>query len=126
MDGRKSCNIKEVLDWYRDEGARDLRRSELNEVVESMTCLNTLEGKNWEVGKSWKSEKSNHNIVMNEKFVKNILMNEQFVKTCVMNAKIDPKVLMDLSMFKIGGWNNLEASNQTLFNSLLMITNRGC
>ena len=31
MDGRESRYIKEVLDWYRDEDARDLRRSALNE-----------------------------------------------------------------------------------------------
>ena len=36
--------IKEVLDCYRDEDAGDLRRSELNELVERMTCLNALEG----------------------------------------------------------------------------------
>ena len=31
-----------------------------------------------------------------------------------MNAKIDPKVVMDLSIFKIGGWNSLQPSNQKL------------
>ena len=31
MDGRESRYIEEVLDWNRDEDARDLRRSELNE-----------------------------------------------------------------------------------------------
>ena len=35
MDGRKSRYIGEVLDWYRDEDARDVRRSELNEQVEN-------------------------------------------------------------------------------------------
>ena len=54
MDGRESRYIKEVLDWYRDERATDLRRSELNELVESMTCLNAIEvkvGKVRKVGK---------------------------------------------------------------------------
>ena len=32
-DGRESRYIKEVLDWYREEDAGDLRRSELNEKV---------------------------------------------------------------------------------------------
>ena len=32
MDGRKSCYIGEVLDWYRGEDARYLKRSELNEL----------------------------------------------------------------------------------------------
>ena len=54
-----------------------------------------------------KSEKSNQNIVMNEKFVNHI----------VMNAKIDPKAVMDLSIFKIGGWNYLQPR-------LIGITNR--
>ena len=32
MDGRKSPYIIEALDWYRREDARDLKRSELNEI----------------------------------------------------------------------------------------------
>ena len=40
MDGRSSRYIGEVLDWYRGEDARDLKRSELNELVEKLTCLN--------------------------------------------------------------------------------------
>ena len=32
MDGRKSCYIKEVLDWYRGEDDGHLTRSELNEL----------------------------------------------------------------------------------------------
>ena len=59
-----------------------------NELVESMTRLNAFEWKNWKSEKSWKSAKSNQNIVMNEEFVKNF----------VMDAKIDPKVVMELSM----------------------------
>ena len=31
-----------------------------------------------------------------------------------MNAKIDPKVVMDLSIFKIGGWTSLQTSNQKM------------
>ena len=47
MDGRKSRYIGEVLDWYRGEDAGDLKRSEPNELVENLTCLNALEGKFW-------------------------------------------------------------------------------
>ena len=68
-----------------------------------MTSLNALEGK------TWKSEKSNQNIVMNEKFVKN----------SVMVAKIDPKVVRDLSIFKIGGWTNLQPINQNLLEEIV-------
>ena len=32
-DGRESRYIKKVLDWYREEDAGDLGRSELNEKV---------------------------------------------------------------------------------------------
>ena len=32
MDGRESSYIKEVLDWYRDEDAGDLKRSSRGEV----------------------------------------------------------------------------------------------
>ena len=34
MDGRQSRYIRKVLDWYRGEDARDLKGSELNELVE--------------------------------------------------------------------------------------------
>ena len=95
MDGRKSRHIKEVLDWYREEDAGDLRRSELSDIVESMTCLNALEVKFWKSEKSWKSEQSNQNIVLRE----------EFVKISVVEAQIDPKVV-DL--------NNLQPSNQKL------------
>ena len=37
--------IGEVLDWYRGEDAGVLKRSELNDLVEKLTCLNALEGK---------------------------------------------------------------------------------
>ena len=46
-------------------------------------------------------------------------MNEDFVKNSVMHANIDPKVVMDLSMFKIGGWNNLQPSNQILLEDFI-------
>ena len=70
MDGR----VVTSLEWYRGEDAGDLKRSELNELVEILTCLNALEGKIWNCDQK---------IVMDEKIVKNI----------VMNAKIDPKVV---------------------------------
>ena len=68
-----------------------------------------LGGESWKIEKSWKSEKSNQNIVVNEKFVKNN----------VMNAKIGPKVVMELSIFKIGGWNNLHPINQHLLDKFI-------
>ena len=88
-----------MFDWYRDEDVGDLRGNTLNESVKNMTALNALEEK---------SEKSNQNIVMDEEFVKNM----------VMNAKVDWKVVMDLSMFKIGGWNILQPSNPKLSDEL--------
>ena len=36
------------------------------------------------------------------------------MKNFVMGAKIDPKVVMDLSIFKISGWNILQPSNRKL------------
>ena len=50
--------------------------------------------------------------MMNEKFVNKNVMNGNIVQNIVINAKIDPKVAMDLYMFKIGGWNHLEPKNQ--------------
>ena len=49
MDGRKSHYIGEVLDWYRGEDDGDIKRSELNELVDSLTCLNALEEKIWKI-----------------------------------------------------------------------------
>ena len=40
MDRRKSRCTGDVLDWYRGEDAGYLKKSELNELVENMTCLN--------------------------------------------------------------------------------------
>ena len=58
MDGRRSRYIGEVLEWYRGGDAGDLKRSELNELVENLTCLNALEGKIW---------KSDQKVVMDDK-----------------------------------------------------------
>ena len=127
IDGRQSRYIKEVLDWYREEDARDLRRSELNEQVESMTCLNPpIEGENWKSENSWKSEKGNQNIVISEKFVKNIVMNEEFGKSTVMNAKIAPKVVMDLSISKLVDGTVCKPPFKIYWKNLLVRTNRGC
>ena len=68
MDGRKSREIKEVLDGYRDEDAGDLIGNELNELVENMTGGNACEGN------FWKSDERNQKIVMDEQIVKNSVM----------------------------------------------------
>ena len=70
MDGRKSRYIGEVLEWYRGEDAGDLKRSELNELLENMTRLNALEVKIW---------KSGQKIVMDEEVVQNDVMDEKIV-----------------------------------------------
>ena len=68
MDGRKSRYIREVLDWHRGEDAGDLKRSELSELVENLTCLNALEGKNWKNHQEFLTdEKINPKILMDEK-----------------------------------------------------------
>ena len=140
--GRKSRHIGEVLEWYRGEDAGDLRRSELDELAEHLTCLNALKGKfgksNQKVVTDEKSRKtwnSNQNIVMNGELVQNSVMNEElfhngvmnekFVKNFVMNAKIDPKVVLDLSIVLIGGWNSLHPI-KICWTNLLMRMNRGC
>ena len=43
----KESSHEIIIDWHREEDARDLGRSELNELVESMTCFNPLEVKFW-------------------------------------------------------------------------------
>ena len=41
------------------------------------------------------------------------------MKNFVMNAKIDPKIVMDLSIFIIGGWNSLQPSNQKMLEQFI-------
>ena len=78
MAGRKSRYIGEVLEWYREEDAGDLKRSELNELVQNLTCLNAFEGKIW---------KSNQKVATDEELVQNDVMDGQFVKNLVKDAK---------------------------------------
>ena len=61
---------------------------------------------------------------MNEEFFQNSVMDGHFVKSFVMNAKIDPKVVMDLSMFEIGTVCNPAIKN--CWKNLLMRMNLGC
>ena len=37
----------EVLEWNRGEDAGDLKRSELNELVDNLTCPNAVKGEMW-------------------------------------------------------------------------------
>ena len=110
MDGRRCRYIGEVLEWYRGEDAGDLKRSELNELNENLTCLKALD---------WKIWKSYQKVVMDEELVLNDVMDEKLVQNFVMKAQIDPNVVMDLSIFKIGGWNSLQPINQNLFEEFI-------
>ena len=151
-DGRRSRYIRKVLEWYQGEDAGDLK---IFELVEKWTCINVLEKDIFKSNpkilmkeKSWRTWKSNLNIVMNEKLVQNIVVNEalvqnivmneelvqrlvmdeemiqnvamgeKFVKNFVMGAKFDPKVEMILSMFKTDGWKILQLSNRKLLEEL--------
>ena len=41
------------------------------------------------------------------------------MKNLVINSTIDPKVVRDLSIFKIGGWNSLQPINQKLLEEFM-------
>ena len=69
--------------------------------------------------KSWKTWESNRSSVMKEELVQNSVMNETFVKNFVMSTKIDPKVVMVLSIFSIGGWNSLHPINQKMLEEFI-------
>ena len=104
-----------MLEWYRGEDAGDLKRSELNELVENLACLNALEGKIWKSDqKVVMDDKINPKIVMDEEMVQNDVMDGKFVKNFVMDAKIDPKVVIDLSIFKIK-WMEQFATHESKF-----------
>ena len=68
MGGRESRYIGEVLEWSRGEDAGDLKRTELNELVENLTCVNAFEEKMC---------KSNQKVVMGEKINQKIVMDEE-------------------------------------------------
>ena len=42
------------------------------------------------------------------------------------NAQINPKVVMDLSIFKVGGWNNLQPGNHSVLKEFIEEMNGGC
>ena len=65
-------------------------------------------------------------IVMNEELVQKGVMDEKFVTNFVMHAKIDPKVVVGLSIFKIGGWNSLPIYQNLLEEFIDERMNRGC
>ena len=64
-------------------------------------------------------DETNHKIAMDAKLVQNGVMFAKFVKNFVMYAKIGPKVVMDLSIFKIGGWNSLKPSNRKMLGEFV-------
>ena len=110
--GRKSRYIGEVLEWYRGEDAGDLKRSESNEWVENMTCLNVSERKIWKGDqnvvmdeKSWKIWKNNQNNVMNEELVQNSVMNEELVQNGVMNEELVQNGVMNEELVQNGVMN---------------------
>ena len=62
-------------------------------------------------GEIWKSDQ---NSVMTEELVQNDVDDGKIVKVFVMDAKIDPKVVMDLSIFKTCGWTSLQPIHQNM------------
>ena len=102
--------------------------------------LNDPGRKSW---KTWKStqkivigEKLVHNVVMDEELIQNGVMDELMIQNCLMDvkfmknfvmcAKIGPKVVMDLSVFKIGGWNILQPVIENCRKIVLMRMSRNC
>ena len=86
----------------------------MTELVHNMTAPNAVEGKiwnSWNSDKSWNCDKNSWSSdISNQK----IVMDEQFGKNSVMDGKNDPKVVMDLSIFKFGGWHNVQPSHHKL------------
>ena len=64
-------------------------------------------------------EESVWNVVTDEDLVQNVAMGEKIVKNFVTDAKIDPKVVMNLPIFKIGRWNILQPRNRRLLEELI-------
>ena len=60
------------------------------------------------------------NSLIVEELVQNGVMDGKIVKNFVMDANINPKVVMVLSIFKIGGWNSWQPSNQKLLEEFVV------
>ena len=88
---RKMLEISEELSW--------------NELVENCQP-STPSKKVVESEKSWERDERNQKIVMDGEVVKN----------SVMCAKFDPTVVVDLYIFKICGWNNLQPSTENMLD----------
>ena len=72
------------------------------ELVEKWTCLNVLEEEIFQSDqmilteeKSWRTWKSNQNIVMDEELVQNIVMDEELVQSIVMDEELVHNIVMD-------------------------------
>ena len=63
---------------------------------------------------------------MNEKLVQNSVMNEQLVKNFVLKAKIDPKLVMDLSKFKLVAGTVCNPAIKNCWKNLSTRMNLGC
>ena len=62
------------MEWYRGD-AGDLKRSELDELVEHLTCLNAPEGKNWKIDQMIvMDDRTNQKLLMDEELVQNSLI----------------------------------------------------
>ena len=69
LDGGKSRYIQEVLYWYREKDAGNLRGKAPKQLVQNMTALNAHRGRNSKtIGKE---RKNNQKIAMAENIVKN-------------------------------------------------------
>ena len=67
-----------MLDWYREEDTGDLKISDLNDLVESMTRLNVLDMENGKI---------NQNVVMYEKINQNVVTDEKINQDVVTDEK---------------------------------------
>ena len=65
------------------------------------------------------NEELDHKFVMDEGLVQNGVMDGKFVKNFVMDDTIDPKVVIDPSVFEIDGWNSLQPINQNLLEEFI-------
>ena len=105
MDGGKSRYLGEMLEWYRGEYARDLKWSE---VIEHISGLSR--------GKCGKVNRRSYSML---KLIRTAWWMKDLVENAVRDAKIDPKVVLALSIFQISGWNNLQPNNQKLMEFIV-------
>ena len=118
------------MERHRGEDAGDLKRSELDELVENGTCLNAPGRNIWKINskiltdeKSWETLKSNQKIVMDEELFQDVMMDEELVHDAEQTTEITTELINRAFLLTATnqqrGVQNLESVLQQMHTALM-------